>query len=354
MLSKYSLLFFFSVSVCFTSYATQSSTDLYTAVVSVPSAEATERTLAVKQAFNQVLVKLSGNRTLLDNPKVKTALDDAEQFVEQFEYQTRPHDGQLLLVVGFEAEAVKQLLQKLGISAWQSTRPTLLAWIILDKETTQHVINLITQSVEANKLHVAATARGFPLLFPILDLEDLRTLSVTDVMIGRRETIAQIAHRYGVKTTWVGRIAQQEDTWIGQWHLLIGDKQWSWQTEASSLDTLLIQGLDEAIDKVVKRTTIDEPIGNANSVQTTTETFILTIYALPNLNDYAKVRDYLQGVEVVSRLRVQKVQPGQATFSITVQGGKTALSQALSLGHLLTPETSTDTEVIYRFTGSPW
>ena len=358
---RYFIIFFLGINTLLLNniLVAQPVSDLYKAIVSVAGAEETDRNLAMKQALSQVLVKLSGDRTLLDNPRVKVKLAQAEQFVEQFEYQTRPHDGQRLLVVSFDEDAIKQLLQDLGLSQWSNARPTLLVWIVLEKEGKQSVINKIEQAPEANTLRIEAATRGLPMLFPILDLEDLRTLRVTDIIVGRREAIEQVARRYNVQTTWVGRVALQDETWHGQWHLLIGTEQFSWQTESVNLSTLLTEGLHETIDKIVKRSVVFDTAPTESegglTLHSVEETFILKINALPNLDDYARVRDYLQSLDIVADLQIQQMQPKQATFLITVRGGQTALARALSLSHLLTPDsTTTDAEVVYRFIASPW
>lgn len=362
-LNEYFIGILFSVSMLLSSPAliAQPVSDLYKATVSVAGSEETDRNVAMQQALSQVLVKLSGDRTLVENARVKAKLAQAEKFVEQFEYQTRPHDGQRLLVVSFDEEAIKQLLQDFGIAQWSNARPTLLVWIVLDAEAKQTIINRIEQPTEANILSIEATTRGVPILFPIVDLEDLRTLQVTDIIVGRREAIEQVARRYNVPTTWVGHVALQDETWKGQWHLLIGTEQFSWQSTANTLPAVLTKGIHETVDKVVKRaivfatTPAENTDGGGLDLQAVEETFTLKINSLPSLDDYARVRDYLHSLDIIADLQIQQMQPGQATFRITVKGGKTALARALSLGHLLTPETTTGgTEVIYRFTASPW
>lgn len=351
----------FSINVLLTSSVliAQPVSDLYRATVPVAGAEEADRDVALRQALGQVLVKLSGDRTLLDNPRVKAKLAQAEKLVEQFEYQTRPHDEQRLLVVSFDEDAVKQLLRDFGIAQWSNARPTLLIWIVLDAEAKQTIINRIEQPTEANTLSIEAATRGLPVLFPIVDLEDLRALQVTDIIVGKREAIEQVARRYNVPTTWVGYVTSQDDTWKGQWHLLIGTEQFSWQSTADTLSALLTKGVHETVDKVAKRAIVFNTAPAANAGELTPraaeETFTLKINALPSLDDYARVRDYLHSVDIITDLQIQQMQPKQVTFLITVKGGKTALAQALSLGHLLTPEATTvDTEVVYHFTASPW
>lgn len=334
--------------------------NLYEAHVPVNGSEEENRALAMQQALGQVLVKLSGNSTLLDNPKVQKKLAQAEQFAEQFEYQTQ--EGQLQLIVEFDADAVKKLLQNLGLTQWSNARPTLLTWIVIDAEDKQTVINQAERPGEAVLLNSQATERGLPLLFPILDLEDLRTLKVTDIIVGRREAIHQVAKRYGVKTIMVGRVISQENEWEGQWHLLVGNEQLSWETRQPQLNKLLIKGLQETIDKIAKRSVSFEnapPAAHEDGLTlrtSTEETFAIQVNGVSHLESFAQVREYLESLDIVTDLQVQRMQANQVTFQITVKGGTSALSQALSLGHLLTPdsEPNSDIKIVYRFTASPW
>ena len=69
----------------------------YHADVPVNSQTSEEQTQAMQKGLSQVLIKLSGNRHVIDNPAIKVKLKSAESLVEQFGYQRSQIDKPFLL-----------------------------------------------------------------------------------------------------------------------------------------------------------------------------------------------------------------------------------------------------------------
>ena len=62
-------------------------TGLYEAEVPVTSQSAAERVAAIHTALEEVLVKVSGNAEVLQRPELKSLLDQAEQWVQRYQYR---------------------------------------------------------------------------------------------------------------------------------------------------------------------------------------------------------------------------------------------------------------------------
>jgi hypothetical protein len=95
-------------------------TSLYTGQVPVNSQADGERAEALKSALAQVVVKLSGDSTVLTRPGVAKAVAGAERYVQQYQYTQDTTDAgqppsRLTLVAQFDHDAVDQLMRNLGL-----------------------------------------------------------------------------------------------------------------------------------------------------------------------------------------------------------------------------------------------
>jgi len=93
---------------------------LYTGQVPVASQSDGDRTEALKSALGEVVVRVSGDKSVLARPDVAKAVADAERYVQQFSYQQEvvTEAGQpqvrLTLVAHFDRDAVDRLLRNAG------------------------------------------------------------------------------------------------------------------------------------------------------------------------------------------------------------------------------------------------
>ena len=89
---------------------------LYTAQVPVASQADEERGAALKAAFAQVVVKVSGDAAIVNKPDVAKAIAAADKYVQQYQYtqDVATENGQpqarLNLVAQFDREAVDRLI----------------------------------------------------------------------------------------------------------------------------------------------------------------------------------------------------------------------------------------------------
>jgi hypothetical protein len=94
---------------------------LYTGQVPVNSQADGERAEALKSALAQVVVKLSGDSTVLTRSGVAKAVANAERYVQQYQYtqdvmtDAGQSQARLTLVAQFDHDAVDQLMRDLGL-----------------------------------------------------------------------------------------------------------------------------------------------------------------------------------------------------------------------------------------------
>ncbi len=328
---------------------TQTASDLYQAQVTVKQRGEEARQEGFRQALTQVLIKLSGDRQTPLQPAIQKELKDAQRWVDEYRYLTEPQEPQQVLSVHFAEELTDDLLDTLKLPIWSSTRPGLLTWIVLDTKDQQQIINEEDASKEVTFLKEQAQQRGLPILFPILDVDDLATLKIADVMNGNRDPVMKIAKRYGVKTILVGWLLKTLDGWQSQWHLYINAEEIPFHATHPQLREALQEGFQQAVDHLAKRFIKLMPINTLPSPEAGPAVeFDVIVTNVPTLRDYAKVNDYLEHLDIVEEVQVLRIQPGDVKFHLTVRGGKSALRQAISFGNLLVPQSDNGEETGYR------
>jgi len=202
---------------------------LYETKVVVESQSSSLRTAALKQALAQVLVKLSGNSMVVKIPGIVSALDHPETTLLSYGYQdgTMPDGGDgLFLHASFDPKAIQQLLENAGQSVWGRNRPLILLWISCSRhQQTPQILSSASQSLLDAELKSDAQLRGLPILFPILDLTDLQTISTTAIADKNIQSIEQASTRYGSDAILAANISENAPensvgTWEATWTLI--------------------------------------------------------------------------------------------------------------------------------------
>jgi hypothetical protein len=339
-------------------------TQLYQAVVPAQQNEEAINHEPLKQALMQVLIKLSGNHKIIADPAVKAKIEQADRFVLQYEYQVI--NEQSVLSVQFDEVAIKKLLRTVDSPIWSSSRPDWLLWIVLETMPGQSaVLNEEEHANETKAIKTQAVQRGLPVIFPVLDFEDRANLKTSDITTGIKDPVIATAKRYGVKAICTGWLFTSAES--GQleahWRLYIEDaKELSWKQSGTDLAKILSEATDKTVDSIAHyfltasdRKSTPETAVSPETPQTkpTDEAntpFKLIVTGIPGMRDYAQVQSYLQNLDVITEVQVLYMRSGQTTFSISSEGGKTAVEQAISLGNVLVPENNpTGGEMTYRF-----
>jgi len=104
--------------------------------------------------------------------------------------------------------------------------------------------------------------------------------------------------------------------------------RWSERFRGADLETLLKQGLNQAIGQVVAAGSIAAADSGAWTVD-------ITVTQLTNAADYARCLAYLEGLSVVESVGVKNAEAGKVQFSLTLNAAPQYLQQYLQSGKTL-------------------
>lgn len=313
---------------------------LYQGTVPVASQSQSDWQLAVPQALSQVLIKLSNNPQIIQMRQIQSQIKQASNNVESYSYITNPtptnnNQNNLMLQVQFYPQAIDQLLQQAGINHIQTSRPLLLIWLVVQNQQGLQFVSNDSSNPLVAVLQDNANRRGMPILFPMLDLQDLQNVTTNDVWQLNPKNVLTEAKRYSTQNVLEGKLFSTNGQWQAQWILLRGTAQ---PLTGSATGNTQNQAIAQMIDQAANNLTTTITASHTNSQQQV----ILHISNVNGLDDYADILKYLHTLSPVAQADVTDVNPDSVTVTVNINGGITALTNAISTSSELQPITASD------------
>ena len=317
-------------------FAAQAETvnNLYEAEIPVMGQSGEARAEAIQDAFARVVVRVSGDPGLMNNPEIDQLLKRASSYVQQYRYrmleQEASDEADRLLWVRFDERAVNRLLRQSGVPVWGVTRPSVLVWLGEERGASRSLVSLERQGGLKSVLQNVAGDRGLPLVLPLMDVQDRNALPVSDLWGGFESDIRRASRRYLPDVILVGRLSDRGGEWWGEWSLYLPDTVNRWQTRADSKQALAAGGLQQAADALALRFAPQQVNEQSASMR-------IRIHGLARLSDYALVRDYLQSLAMIEQLDLLSAEAETVSFLARIQGGRQVLERGIQLGAVLEP-----------------
>ena len=309
---------------------------LYKASLPVATQTAAERNQTVALGVNQVLIKVSGNSLVVDNPKLKARLNTAGTLVQQYSYATptppiENNNTPYLLTIQFDAAGINQWLRDADVPIWQN-RPLIVAWItntapgqpteIISSDTVSEITRLLKQSAEQ---------RGLPLMLPLMDVTDLGQASTADISSMAVSNLANAAKRYNNDAILIGNIIQKPDGITSQWKLVSGDNQSDWTLTGKTLGDIL----PSLIDNVTTTLATRFAVVTTNAIQ---KEFVLKVTGITQYPDFAKLTRYLNQLTPVANVEIVEITTtNEVILKISLRSTQESFMQLLAQGKKLTP-----------------
>ena len=344
---------------------------LYSQQIPVTNDGEAERDRAFSEALAAVVVKVSGDPRWLESPAIERAIAQAQNYVEATTYiseliqlpledNTASADTdeeqfytaeQRIISVNFAAALIDELLADAGIPVWDGNRPSVLVWMVLQNSAGDREFLTVGSNPEIVKvMQDFAAARGLPIIFPVLDFEDRRTLSENIVWNLDEAAISSASERYGADSILAGRL---HFTASGE---LVGLWQFQFQDEADvfdGFDSELKSYLYDPLNRITTQLAgyfaiIPESIDG--------ETIRLRVDGIKNLNAYSALLNYVENLGLVSTVTTAEVDGERIELQLSLVGDTRQLYEQIALDRDLLPinntvqDSSLATLLHYRWT----
>ena len=319
--------------------------NLYQAEVLTDSQSDAQRRIDASEGLSQVLKRVSGRSDILQNPTIVAALKTPEQYYSEFSYarvdaakdelaaesevvpdpqSTAP--PRLVMRIRFASSLIAKVLRAADLPVWGSNRPSVLSWMAIDDKSGRQVLGEANRSVFSKTLNQAAQARGVPLLLPLWDLEDNRGVSSSEIwgrFLGRIEAASK---RYSPDKILVFRAESEfSNQWRGDWSLGEGG-QWRSGTVYGESQAQLATALVGVLASV---------LSEQYAVTSTRSEVRLTVEGITEIQDYAEVSRYLEGLTQVMSVQPVRVLSDMIEFKLRSEGEVQQIIDVIALDRKL-------------------
>jgi len=298
-----------------------------------------------RTALNQVLIRVTGTTAAAESTQLAELFPNPGRYVST--YRKGPDNS---VIVSLDGAAIETVLRQSGAMVWGSERPLTLMWLAVDWGQGEREIVAAddaqrlpgaSRSIDRNRLlrervQDVADLRGVPVVFPLLDTEDLQNLSFSDIWGGFDDRLLEASSRYAATSVLVGRIRPQ-DLQAQRWTWYLNDERQDWTGEPEEIVNLMADAL--AFRFALRG---DEPL----------DVFRLTISGIDSVVAYGEVQRLVENLAAIDKHVVKIVDGDRITYEVQVQGGVERLQRALAQSRLLEPVETNDAAIDAVIDGS--
>lgn len=317
--------------------------NLYQAQLPIDSRDQQARDHLTPELLKQVIVKVVGNSSVVENADLSAVLSKATTLVQQYEYQrtnvvqadlTQP--DQLVLKQRFDADGVNKAMRDLGLPIWGKVRPDILAWVAVKQDDKNSLLGLENSETDfIQPLHEAAEQRGLPILLPLMDLEDLSQVSFDAVWQQDDAAIQTASLRYGADILLLAQVNLHEDNAMIDWQMVIDGDIQHWQSQGQRQDAFK-RGIGELADVLADR------YSQTFDTNQAAQRLQMNISDVMDYADFTRLMTYLRQLDYITDIRVINLNDQKLDLDITFNGNLQVLQRTLAVGRMLIQETTFD------------
>ncbi len=306
--------------------------NLFAAEVKISERTKAAKLEATRRALAEVMVKVSGSRSIAREANARILLESAESYVQQFRYTP---NGTILL--GFDGRKLQNEMRVAGLPVWGSDRPATLMWLAIDYGNgDRRLLTADDQGEIRTEIETLAASRGIPLVWPLYDSTDRALVEVADVWGGFDENIIAASERYGTEAVLVARVSRgASGPMYGSWALSIEGVDTDWRGGFG-------QSIHRLADYYAERLSVSSSSGPASRLA-------MSISGLTSAGAYAEAISTVERLGMVDRVQVVQVNASLVVLELTLRGDASQLSRALGLSRLLVPDTDSSGMLAYRY-----
>ncbi|WP_372871831.1 DUF2066 domain-containing protein [Shewanella sp.] len=305
--------------------------------VPVASRSGVELEQAIKEALSKVVIKNSGSQEALANAEVQSLINEARSVLSQYGYVE--NNGKLYVRASFDSGKVTGTLRGAQLPVWGKQRPLTLLWLATDGETEKVLLGDHSELLVRSQFNDASAQTGVPLLFPLLDLDDMMVANINSVRGFFPDEIARASTRYQSDFYAIATLDAVEGGF--DYRLAL------YPRTASNEPGLVIQtvnevsgrteNLDDAISAMLAGMSsyyVSRYAVTGTSEASETE---LVFTGVNKLKAVVDIETYLAQLSMVKSVRLLSIQGEDVRFALGLFGSEDELRRTLALEPRLTP-----------------
>ena len=315
--------------------------DLFTVELPVADQTTSLRLESFSEAFKQVIIKVSGSDDALQSPAFKRPIANSARYVKQFRYLNRElaeddeeaYDlARLILRIDFDQQLIEGLLREQNFPVWGRERPSTLLVISYDVNENIKLVSDDATPDLVEALDRAAAMHAVPVLFPLMDLEDMAMVNIGDIASRQYDNISTMAKRYAPNAVLVGQIVGRSGKgWQGDWEVRFAGQAFKWNYQESSKQAVI----DQAVRQLARTLALEYALEDHRRVE---ESLMLSVSGLGDINKLIEVQRYLKSLNVVESVRVALISQEVVTYRLKLRNDPEDLQRLIEFGEVLEQE----------------
>jgi hypothetical protein len=291
--------------------------DLYQVSVSAASREE-----PFAKALEAVLTKLTARHDFANESLVLEALENSQSYVQQ--YSTHNHD----LWAQMDPDLLGQLLKKAKLPFLGENRPLALLWVAVEDNNGHRTIVDSAQSDFLEILESLNKRYGQLVALPLMDLEDVSNISVTDFHLNSTYRFSEATTRYGAEVWTTLMLEEQPDgSWEAQWLVKTPLRAREFNAKNQNMFSLFKTCMATLSQIIV------EDYGVAHGYRQ--EGVKIQVSEVDSFEEFNNLVRYLNELDAVKKTVVIDVDSNNVALIIDTLGGEAAFMQAVRLDHRL-------------------
>lgn len=300
---------------------------LYEAVVPVSSQSAGERQQAVEEGFRQVLVKISGQRSVLGRPALQAEVANAGGLLSAYSYETAlaRQGGQqadagagvsaLRLRMSFDPKGVMAVLNRASLPVWASSRPVVYLWVGRETPGGRQIFGPATPQGMA--LIDMAGVRGLPVVLTAADQlarPDVATVS---------QPVVDAAARAGARVILSAATAGSGGRWRASGVLSVDGAVQPVEAVGADEYAALRELVAVAADQLGARHAVAARVDSLQPV-------LLQVTGIGDLQGHSELTRWLRSLPLVRDVVIAGIDAGRIEYRLAVAGDVEGLQALLA------------------------
>lgn len=306
--------------------------NLYTGRILVTDKTQKTRIKAHRWAIEQVITKVSGDREILKNRKIRqTVQTRTANYIKSFTFET-DDQGRTFLVDVFDQTKIDQLLKSVGAAIWGQRRPSTIIWLAVEEGVGRSIIDKVQYPQITEFLYQSSENRGLPIKLPEMDDTDKSQVFSSDVWARFAQAVKAGSERYQTENIVMARMrfvnSQKEPEYKTGWLL-----EYELIDENGSLLTGEFNGEQYSILRSMINQ-IGDHFAEEYAIHSTSlgdNILELNLTGLENLVSLKQAESYLSSLPPVDTVNLQSISNNKAKFKLSLIGEGLDVIRALAL-----------------------
>ena len=286
----------------------------YEAKIAIPDQQAESRSIAIKTALQEILLKASNNKNILKQADIKKAIKKSANFVQQYRFSREAPENNLFIHITFYQQEIERLVgQNLAPKKVSIPPKEVTTWILLEDQI------LGMESEWAHHLQQTAQHQKVKLLLPLLDLEDQAMMTYEKLSQFDIEAIKNASIRYQTALILALHLQKKDKIYSANAILISQQNEAGWQKEGTKKEVL------NDLFAFIKQQQITNPSITTDFISQGEVKIIIN--DIIEAKDYFQVQQYFASEPLIISSRIIQMKGTQLVLEIKLQGDLFNLEQ---------------------------